>query len=909
MGVECPKCKIKNTSDSQFCKSCATPLPSSKEIPVTETLETPAEELTKGTTLASRYEIIEELGKGGMGRVYKVHDTEIKEKVALKLLKPEIAADEKIIERFRNELKIARKVSHKRVCRMYDIGKEEEKYFITMEYVEGKDLKSLIREKGTIPENEVLKLTKQICEGLAEAHELGIVHRDLKPQNIMIDKEGNAKIMDFGIARSVEVPGVTQTGIIIGTPDYISPEQAEGVEADQRSDIYALGIILYEMMTGRVPFKGYTALSVAIKHKSQLPKEPKKLNPEVSKDLNRLILICMEKDRERRYQKAEDLLSDIRNIEEDFPLGSKIRPRRMTFMETLIQKKLFMPALAFVTIIVVIIITVFLIRKLPLGRPILPTQKQLTFTGKAIYSTISPDGNFIAYVNQETLDEQAIIVQDIVSEHSIEVFRMQSCMDMRWMPDSSEICVSGQGLDSKFGIFIIPRLGGTSRKTPDFFHLFTLSPDGTQLAGTLDGKKIGITDKATGDMKSIPLGGDFISFTDIDWSPLGHLILFLTYDNEKQTIWTINIDGSNQQKVIEKRENLPSARWSPEGDTIFYLRGGGIEKELWSIRVSPDTGKPLKSPSLVLPALQTGDFFSITNDGKKLVYTQALVYANLWLTTLGASGDSSAIKTKQLTTGTFLNLLPSISPDGRQVVFQRGFDKSNIYVMPIEGGSPTQITFMNSWNTSPVWSPDGKEIAFISNNGDTITVWKINAKGGKPHQFARSEPGFLATWSPGSNILYQTPGNRNIKILNPETGEETPLVQDDSVGLIFYPKCSPDGKRVAVQWNRRDRTGLWLISLDGSSTVFIKKGQFHPIGWSADGKWVYSYATEGRTIRIFMIETESGQESTVMTIPLTFELGEPGFLCMSPGGNHFVIRIAKSNTDVWLIENFNSKTK
>jgi len=352
--MKCPRCNTVNPSDSKYCKECATPLPSSKEIPFTETLETPKEELTEGTTFAGRYEIIEELGKGGMGRVYKVRDTEIKEKVALKLLKPEIAADEKIIERFRNELKIARKVSHKRVCRMYDIGKEEEKYFITMEYVEGEDLKSLIREKGKMPKNELLKLAKQICEGLAEAHELGVVHRDLKPQNIMINKEGNAKIMDFGIARSVEAPGMTQTGVMIGTPDYISPEQAEGEEADQRSDIYALGVILYEMVTGSVPFKGDTALSVALKHKTKLPPDPKKLNPDISENLSRLILICMEKDRERRYQTAEELINDLRNIEDGLPLGTKIRPSRETFFATLIRKKLAIPALVAVLLVVAV---------------------------------------------------------------------------------------------------------------------------------------------------------------------------------------------------------------------------------------------------------------------------------------------------------------------------------------------------------------------------------------------------------------------------------------------------------------------------------------------------------------------------------------------------------------------------
>jgi serine/threonine protein kinase/tetratricopeptide (TPR) repeat protein len=312
--MKCPKCENENPDTLKFCGECGTQLPSLDDIEVTETIEAPKEELSTGSTFAGRYQIIEELGKGGMGHVYKVLDKETKERIALKLIKPEIASDRKTIERFKNELTTARKIRHKNVCGMYYLGEEKGSPYITMEYVSGEDLKSSMRRFGNLPIGKAISITKQICEGLEEAHSLGVVHRDLKPNNIMIDQNGNARIMDFGIARTVKEKGITGSGVLIGTPEYMSPEQVDGKEVDERSDIYSLGVILYEMVTGQAPFEGDTPLSVAHKHMYEPPADPKKHSPQIPDDLSRLVLKCMEKDKANRYQSAGELQEGLENV-------------------------------------------------------------------------------------------------------------------------------------------------------------------------------------------------------------------------------------------------------------------------------------------------------------------------------------------------------------------------------------------------------------------------------------------------------------------------------------------------------------------------------------------------------------------------------------------------------------------
>lgn len=327
--MKCQSCHAENPPGSRFCSHCGTQFHEDKsDASLTETYYSPMLNLEIGSTFADRYQIIEELGRGGMGRVYKALDKEISEKVAIKILKPEISAEKGTIERFRNELRLARKIRHKNVCQMFDITKERNVYFISMEYVSGEDLKTTLHRVGRLSPGKTLLIAKQICKGLAEAHNLGVIHRDLKPHNIMIDRAGDVRIMDFGIARSLKSKGLTESGVMIGTPDYMSPEQALGEEVDRRSDIYSLGVILFELVTGDIPFKGDTAFSVVLKHKSEPPPDPREWNEQLSDDIAELILKCLEKDKKRRFQSVDELLQEIINIEQRQPTTDKVIPEK-----------------------------------------------------------------------------------------------------------------------------------------------------------------------------------------------------------------------------------------------------------------------------------------------------------------------------------------------------------------------------------------------------------------------------------------------------------------------------------------------------------------------------------------------------------------------------------------------------
>ena len=330
MATQCPKCNADNPDTAKFCSECATPLPSAEEISIshTKTLLTPVKDSIKGTTFADRYQLIKELGRGGMGVVYKAEDTKLKRSVALKFLPPELTHIPDVKERFMREAQAAAALDHPNICTVYEFDEAEEKAFISMAYVEGQSLRKKT-ESGPLELDEALRIALQVAQGLQIAHKKGVVHRDIKSANIMVTEDNQAKIMDFGLARMTGGTLITQEGMTMGTIAYMSPEQARGEEVDQRTDIWSLGVVLYEMFGGQLPFRGDHDQAVVYSILNKKPRPITELRSEIPMSIEQVVDKALEKNPDERYQQIDELLDDLKSISAGIvPEEIKVRLRK-----------------------------------------------------------------------------------------------------------------------------------------------------------------------------------------------------------------------------------------------------------------------------------------------------------------------------------------------------------------------------------------------------------------------------------------------------------------------------------------------------------------------------------------------------------------------------------------------------
>jgi len=840
-----------------------------------------------------------------MGVVYLVEDTKLERKVALKFLPQQFTVDDDAKARFQREAKAAAALTHPNIITVHEIGEHENQAYIAMEYVEGGSLKDLLVNQE-LTTNKVIEIASQLCQGLSEAHQAAIVHRDIKPDNILLDSKGRVKIADFGLSKLRNVTKLTRESSTLGTLSYMSPEQIQSADVDQRSDIFSLGVVLYEMITGQLPFRGDYEAAVSYSILNEDPEPLARYKAGVSEGLQRIVDKTLDKDKETRYQHIDDLLSDLKR---ELKSSSGIMP--VVTEKKLKPKQLILIAALTILAILATFVILNLLQEKPAPR-LTTKHKQITFTGKAFYPAVSPDGQFIAYVT----DENKLMMQDLSNAQTIELLQASAIMHPVWSPDGSEILVSANISENEgFMALIIPRLGGKPRNFgPSGYNCWVF--DGSWIAVAYqDIKQIHLINKNTMEKKNIALSG-FQWLIGLDWSREADQFLLLTMDKQKYGLWTIRSDGSGLRKLIEEDNLLISACWSNKGDAIYFFCNKGRTYELVKLFLNEKTEPESANQTILLSGLQVGDYFNLTGDGKQLVYTRALDYSNLWLYEFKQQTGNKKPVMKQLTQDFSLKDEPNISPDGKWI----SYSTQNVFKIPIEGGEPIQLTFSDKGSFRPVWSPDGRTIAYFSYEGGEPKLWTMNADGTNPRKYNVSLIGdFGITWAPGKKILYQRPGNQNFHLLDPETEEETPLVQNDSVGYIFSPEYSPDGKKIAVSWNRleygpildpldSDRRGpfargLWVISLtDSSQTRVSDLYMLLPVGWSPDGKSIYAIHYQNNIL--MKIPTNGGEP-----IPLINLSRQTAEADVSPDGKNIVVSLQETKSDIWIMENFDPEIK
>jgi serine/threonine-protein kinase len=876
------------------------------------------ETLGLASALSGRYSIDRELGSGGMAVVYLAQDVRHRRPVALKVLRPELSASLGA-ERFLREIEIAASLQHPGIIPLFDSGAASGLLFYVMPNLEGESLRDRLRREVQLSIADAVAIACETAAALHYAHSLGIVHRDIKPENILLTR-GHALVADFGIARAVgraSSDQLTQTGLSVGTPSYMSPEQASGDRGvDQRSDIYSLGCVLYEMLAGEPPFTGSTAQAIIAKAIADPVPRVGRIRQTVSHPLEQVVGRALAKAPADRFATAAEFAAALRQAAEADQPARPRRPQR--------------PQAWLAAVVVVLIAGAALIAQFAPGRERdrigSVDHTQLTFSGTALGVVLSPDGRLLAYrerLNEGSANGGAIMVHDIAAGRSIEVLRDTHEIGWpAWAPDGASLLIYASSIGGRHvhTLYNVSRVGGEPRAlgrrmSPRWLTTYAFSRDGA-LALANGRSMVTLSEDLSSTLDSFELSDEYREAAVGDWSPDGRWLLFYRWTPvDVRTIGVLSREGRKMVVLFESSREIGGVAWG-SAEWLYYLRfpssGASQAADLVRVRFNPSSGRLEGDPVVVLGGLPFAGAFSISPDGILLAYERANSTSQIWsfrLERRAGASDASTTRT-QLTSGTLLPRYPEVSPDGREIAFvRRTGTGTDIFVMSASGGSPRQVTFGQAVVRGLAWSRDGRRLAYgnMTDSGPFPTV--IDVTGGAPRRVGTRNtghggvPGQLA-WSPdGGRLVYAVEGSSNLALVHLDTGSESLVLPHDTITRgVTSPLFSPEGTQLAFVWERSDgRGGLWIKDLDtGAMTHRGTPGWASLLHWGNDGT-IYYRDSDGR----IMGQPVSGGP------PRLHALIDPqcSGVSIAADARLLVCAIEQQSTGIWLARNFDPRLR
>jgi Tol biopolymer transport system component len=886
-----------------------------------------------GTTLG-HYRILETLGKGGMGEVYVAEATKLQRRIALKILPRELALDASRRERFQREARAVAALNHPNIVTIHSVEEIDGVPFLTLELVEGQTLGQII-QASALSLDRVLAIAIPLADAVGAAHQRGITHRDLKPANVMVTGDGRVKVLDFGLAKLMEdaragaesslpTEELTGEGRILGTVAYMSPEQAEGRPIDHRSDVFSLGVILYEMATGQRPFKGETQISLLSAIIKDTPSSVSELRADLPRDLGRIVKRCLAKDPEDRYQTAKDLRNDLRLLKDDLASGETssagaVRPTPVTATRPPWRRPVALIGAA--AAIAALAVVGFLLR----GRapatdtPIASVPfdsvslTRLTTGGRAGMAALSPDGRYVAHV---VFDEgrQSLWLRQVSTSSNVEIV------------PAAEVAYDGLGFsaDGEHVVYVVyprgenyatlyqvPVLGGGSRKlVEDIDSAPSFSPDGTRFAflrGFPDTRESAVMVANADGSEVKPLAtrkppADF-PLDGLAWSPDGRHIAVPGRQLDKVHAELVIVDTqSGKEEVLATPEwrRVAHVAWLPNGNGLLVNAQESADEsssQIW--RVSYPGGQT----HAVTTDLSRYDGVSLSKDGRTFVTVRSELRSALSVLSAAKPAEVSVVTVGAGTDDGVWGM--DWTPDGRLVYVSTANGDPDIWIMNTDGTNRLQLTSAPGVDTAPLVTPGGRHIVFVSERDGTRGLWRMDIDGSRPTRLGTERVLRRPSVSADGKWAYYATTGAQIRKIAIDGGEPSSVFDDstrpaESLPPGFHePMPSPDGRMMAGHYTDPERRGerMVVVPLDSKSAPILFPSIPPNARWAPDGRSLIYTQTARGVSNIWRQPVPSGTPAQITR----FASDEIFYGTVSPDGSRIAVVRGGVTSDVVLV--------